>query len=459
MTPDPHQTIAALASAPGPSVRGIIRISGPYSRDVLASVFQPDPSSASWQAARRPCRWTGFLLVDAIQAPVPVAVNFWPDHRSYTGQVMAELHVPGCEPILEAILDHLCRHGARMAQRGEFTMRAFLSGRIDLLQAEAVLGVIEAADHEELQVALSQLGGNLTHRLREIRSDLIANLGDLEAGLDFVDEDIEFITTEQIVDRLKQSIAILNTLNTDADTRLPAGYRRRIVLAGLPNAGKSTLFNRLAGSETAIVSPVAGTTRDYVSTVIRLNDLPVELIDTAGWEHSSDSIMQSAQELREGQVQAADLVLWCRAADLSPKDRILDHELRMKLPRECDRILPVETRCDLAESASEPTTGLRVSATTGAGIADLKSHLSRILCNSGLSRGELLGTTAVRCRDSLRRASESLGRAVDVAMSQTGHELIAFEIRLAQRELAEILGEVYTDDLLDHIFSRFCIGK
>ena len=402
---------------------------------------------------------------------------------------MAEFHLIGSPPILEATLEEICHHGARLARRGEFTMRAFLSGRIDLLQAEAVLGVIEATDHEELQRALTQLGGGVTSRLSQIRQDLIAILGDLEAGLDFVEEDIEFITKDEIVRRLSEALKFMERLASESATRLPSGYRRRIVLAGLPNAGKSTLFNRLTGSQKAIVSPIAGTTRDYVTATIQLGGMDVDLIDTAGWEVAADLIMTRAQELRGEQMSASDLVVWCTAADLTRAEADVDAAEWQRIGQTSVPLYQVVTRADLVQDQTiqnmdvpssavshsqsslnsqevldvctdeSKTPSLRVSAETGLNLQALECQLAVRLTSSSGARSELLGTTAVRCRDSLLKTITSLAEAKTAAEKHAGDEIISLEIRNALHELGTILGEVYTDDILDHIFSNFCIGK
>ena len=458
---DLDDTIVALASPPGPALRGIVRVSGADTSDVIATLFRPDEDSANWRTTKLPRRFTGHLDLPSIVVPVPTALMYWPTRRSYTGQPMAEFHLSGSVPLVEATLEHLCENGARLARRGEFTMRAFLSGRIDLLQAEAVLGVIEATDHDELQKALSQLGGQITSRLRQLRIDLIALLGDLEAGLDFVEEDIEFVTKTEIAHRLDAALVLLNQLADVSASRLPTGYRRRVVLAGLPNAGKSTLFNRLIDQQKAIVSPIAGTTRDYLTATLRLESLEVELIDTAGWEDAADLIMERAQELRAEQVSASDLVVWCSAVDLSDDEKIEDTRLRQLAALRCPSVLGVTTRCDLQSDSESADAGsrLRISAAHGDGVEALRTELRQLLAGSQSARSDLLGTTAVRCRDSLQRTIQSLERARSATIELRGDELIAIEIRQALQELSTILGEVYTDDILDHIFSNFCIGK
>ncbi len=471
---DLDDTIVALASPPGSALRGIVRVSGTATADVVAALFRPDEKSTSWRSSKLPRRFTGHLELPSIIVPVPGALMFWPTKRSYTGQPMAEFHLIGSPPLLEATIEHLCEKGARLARRGEFTMRAFLSGRIDLLQAEAVLGVIEATDHEELQKALSQLGGRMTSRLGQVRADLIALLGDLEAGLDFVEEDIEFITKPEIARRLDEALLVVKQLAEDSASRLPAGYRRRVVLAGLPNAGKSTLFNRLIGQQKAIISPIAGTTRDYLTATLPLDSIEVELIDTAGWEDAADLIMASAQELRGEQVSASDLVVWCTAADLSDQDKAEDEQLRRLAAKQSSAMIHVLTRIDLMmgrpsdesdatvqldESNATMHSALCVSAETGHNIEALRETILACLNSANASRSELLGTTAVRCRDSLQRATQSLDHALTATRANHGDELISMEIRSALHELGTILGDVYTDDILDHIFSNFCIGK
>ncbi|MCA9058856.1 MAG: tRNA modification GTPase [Planctomycetaceae bacterium] len=462
---DLEQTIAALASPPGGGERGIIRLSGRNLADLLPRLFHAD--SDDWQNRRLPWRTEGILTIPRIGIPLSAALMYWPTSRSYTGQPMAEFHLTGATPLLDAVLERLFECGARPAERGEFTMRAFLSGRIDLVQAEAVVGVIDATNHEELTTALQQLGGAMTSRLATVRGSLIELLGDLEAGLDFVEEDIEFITKQEILSRLQHCQTTLEDLISDAHARLPSGYHPRIVLAGLPNAGKSTLFNCLLGQQKALVSPVSGTTRDYLSATIRLGEVDVEIIDTAGLEQSFDGIMQIAQEMRQEQWQASDLVLWCSAADNDAELAERDAGLRQTAVMDADSLIRVITRVDLLDTPTDTPdatadcsgTITPVSAVTGMGIASLRAVIHRRLAQRTSTRGELLASTAVRCRDSLRRAAEATNRALAATELQSGDELIAVEIRQILHELSVILGQVYTDDILDHIFSRFCIGK
>jgi tRNA modification GTPase len=449
-------TIAALASAPGPAARGIVRISGPSARPSVEHVFQPDEPQ-TWRATRRAARHRGRLRLASLRFALPVSVYYWPNRRSYTGQPAAELHLVGSPPILESVLAALYASGVRPARPGEFTLRAFLAGRIDLVQAEAVLGVVDAHDHRELETALRQLAGGLSGQLGKVRGDLLDLLADLEAGLDFVDEDIQFVTREEVAGRLAASQGALETLLAKASERIQSTGRARVVLAGLPNAGKSALFNALAGRQAALVSEVEGTTRDYLSAAFEWGGAAIELIDTAGWESGVIGIAFTAQELRREQIAQADLVLWCTAADLDARGRAADSALRDALCRDNRPVLVVGTKCDL--DISPGTTGLHVSAYTGSGLDELiEAVAERLTANSSGNR-QFVGTAAARCRESLEGAIADLRLAAESASRGSGDEIVALEVREALAHLGSILGEIYTDDVLDRIFSRFCIGK
>jgi tRNA modification GTPase len=458
MALDPDETIAALASPPGPAERGIIRVSGRNTVALLQQLLHKDSSAPALGTLKRATRLQCSLHVPQIGLPVPTDLLVWPTSRSYTGQPAAEIHMVGSPPLLDAVLERLHQLGTRPAQRGEFTMRAFLAGRIDLVQAEGVLGVIDAADHVELTTALQQLGGGITEQFAEIRQTIIALLGDLEAGLDFVEEDIEFVTHSEITQRLTDILQTLNRLAEGSQSRLPSGYQRRIVLAGLPNAGKSTLFNCLTGQQRAIVSPIAGTTRDYLSANIPIHNVEAELIDTAGEEAATTVIMNRAQQLRSEQLSFSDLIVWCTAADLTTEQLAENQQLRQQASAISRQVIDVITRIDV-HPVSPPQDAIAVSVPQGTGIDQLKQTLAASLKNDQSTRSELLFSTASRCRDSLRRAIESIQAALAAVNDNMGDEVIAIELRTTLHELGMILGEVYTDDILDHIFSNFCIGK
>lgn len=474
-TAELDQTIAAVASAPGGAGRGIIRVSGEDSVTCVGRLFDPaEPrDQAPSRTAYRDC---GIIRLPDFP-PVQADAWVWPTARSYTGEPMMELHLPGSPPLLECVLESLFENGVRPARAGEFTLRAFLAGRMDLAQAEAVLGVIDADDHEELTAALNQLAGGLSGRLLQLRSDLLELLADLEAGLDFVEEDIEFVSREEVMQRLQNGIDVVQSLEQQADDRMLTVGHLRVVLAGLPNAGKSTLFNALTDSDDAIVSSIAGTTRDYLSARVACGELTIELVDTAGMDQSQSGIDGFAQQLCGDVVDEADLVLWCSPLDADSRAQFEDRLSLETVVMRNRRVLQIGTRGDLAtgtpsrvehltqrqlttdDNGVNSDKHLIVSAVTGEGLDLLQATISQVLSENSKGERQFVGSTAARSRDSLRRSSESLQRAIEAADHRLGDELVAFETRAAIETLGEIVGTVYTDDLLDQIFSRFCIGK
>jgi tRNA modification GTPase len=457
--------IAALASAPGAAARGIVRISGPDVRDVLDRLGICDSARREPRPPNTvPRRFQGALfLKDIGDAALPVDVMYWPTSRSYTGQPLAELHTVGSPPLLEAVLAELFRQGVRPARAGEFTLRAFLAGRLDLIEAEAVLGVIDAQDHQELETALKQLGGGLSGEIAAVRSDLLDLLAELEAGLDFVEEDIEFVERADLINRLTHALDAIGRLSRQAENRLQTTGRWRVVITGLPNAGKSCLFNALAREEAAIVSPIKGTTRDVLVANVDLEGVAVELIDTAGWEASPDDMMKQAEAKRLEHALAADVLLFCIAKDQTAEDAAWNREQLAELRAQGRSCLAIQTKDDLAMDpvslADFASPLIRVSAITEQGLEELKHRIALALSQQSQGGRQLIGTTAARSRESLTAAEEALREALAAAQQSAGEEIIALELHQALDHLGRILGTVFTDDILDRIFSKFCIGK
>ena len=480
------ETIAALASPPGPALRGIVRISGHDTVSVLQQILDRHPTSGlpSTFDLRTSRRYERMISVPECRATLPVAVCLWPTIRSFTGEPLAELHLIGSPPLLNEVLERAFTSGARPAERGEFTLRAFLAGRIDLVQAEAVLGVIDAANQGQLETALDQLAGGISHTIGQVREDLLLHLADLEAGLDFVEEDIDFVQRPEFLHRLTDALEMVGRLLDQSDRRMQSTGRYRVVLGGLPNAGKSTLFNQLAGRPDALVSPVSGTTRDYLIVALEHRGVEFDLLDTAGWDDARNGIDQAAAELRNDQVRRADLVLWCTPTPNEAASLSADRELLEACRQLNPHIVNVTTKADLAcipaladaslrsiagetsmdQDVKQPSVHdesqppIRVSAQTGEGIAGLLDAIAAFLSVQS-SGADVIGSTAARCRESLVHSQRSLKRARTLMESNAGDELIALELRGALDHLGRIVGSVYTDDILDRIFSRFCIGK
>ena len=433
---DLNDTIVALSSAAGPGARAVVRLSGPDAfRHASALFTATDPI-----AFNRRRLYPGHIALPDIAAPLPADLYVFPGPHTYTGQHVAELHTVGCPPLVELLIAELLKKGARAARPGEFTLRAFLAGKLDLTRAEAVLGVIEAGSRDELKEALAQLAGGVTRPLQELRSDLLDLLADLEAGLDFTEEDINFIGSDDLLHRLGKGLALLTLLDKQLEQRSLGGRPFRAVLAGRPNAGKSSLFNALTGGR-ALVSPEPGTTRDYLVQRLDLDGVTVELIDTAGWQEAVGGIEAQAQTLGRGQMTSADLVLLCVEAgcELTPDERASG--------------VVIVTKCDLAQ----PLFGeVATSAATGLGLDALRSLIAE---RAKRMAQPPLAPSVSRCRHHVAACLDRLRQAHQMVLFGEPPELVALELRGALDELGEMVGAVYTDDLLDRIFSRFCIGK
>ncbi|HUS39067.1 MAG TPA: tRNA uridine-5-carboxymethylaminomethyl(34) synthesis GTPase MnmE [Pirellulales bacterium] len=470
-------TIVALATAPGAGARAVVRLAGQDVTACLALCFAAD-DDRDLATIRHASRFSGQFQLDD-QQTIPCALFLWPDRRSYTRTPVAEIHVINSPPLLDVILCTLCDHGCRLAEPGEFTLRAFLGGRIDLPQAEAVLGVIDAANAQQLNVALRQLSGGLSGPLTDIRNQLLDLLAHLEAGLDFVEEDIEFISRDALLQQLTSARNKVSKVADQMQQRTEIVDTTLVVLTGSANVGKSSLFNAMIARDGALVSDIAGTTRDYVSATLDLDGLTCQLIDTAGIEETQDDdvITAQAQAASVRQLEAAALQIVCLDAS-----RPLSREERSRLsePSRAPRIIAL-TKQDLPHAVvreeivaeivvvekipAKPVLQekdlpvVAVSSHTGQGLDKLRTLLKSVITESTGTDNAFVLATASRCHDSLRRAGLDLESAQTGAESNAGEELVAADIRHALNELGQVMGEVYADDILDRVFSQFCIGK
>jgi len=457
---DPHDTIVARASAPGGAPRGVVRISGTRAVDIAAGL-----AVGSLKTPRHACVVPAEVQLAADRL-LPVELHVWPDTRSYTREPTVELHTIGSPPLLDLLVQRITSSGARIAEPGEFTLRAFLAGRLDLTQAEAVLGVIDANGQAALDTALEQLAGGIARPLATLREELLILLADLEAGLDFADEDIEFIAADVLAERLQSAANGLRKLSQQLSSRSVAGGLPRVILYGQTNVGKSSLFNALlakfskvnstsashAAATPAIVSPQPGATRDFLTAEVSLAGVACQLVDTAGIEllGSDATPGTKAQDMTKAEYARGTLILHC-------SDQ----------PSELTRLaglneLNVLTKCDLDSSAKAgpygiATSGIATSAASGAGLDALAEAVALKLNEVGCT--SMAPSTAARSESSVRLAIAALESAQSLASAGESEELVAAELRLSLSELGQIAGVVYTDDVLDRVFSRFCIGK
>jgi len=467
-------TVTAQASARGAAYRGIVRISGPDSVGAIRQWFRmpsnnPHPhENQPFAAGHFPQIADGELTVWGDKLPVPCVLYYWPEGRGFTGQPSVELHTIGSQPLLDTVVRTLCESGCRLAGPGEFTLRAFLSGRIDLPQAEAVLGVIDADDGKQLEVALRQLAGGIGQPLAALRERLLETTCHLEAEFDFADDDIEFIDRDLLRQKLRTSAQLIEQTLQQMRQRTSTSERHCVVLIGRPNAGKSSLFNALIQSArqrnisttistnmvAAIVSPQPGTTRDRLEAEMQIGELSLTLFDTAGIEAvesiGDDQPRQLAQAVTREAVDPAELVLLCLESGKEPTE-----SENAFLHDNADRTMIVRTKCDLYSASGF---GLQTSAETGEGLPQLLAAMeTRLQCKN--AHGEVVPATALRCRESLSLAAESLHNALQLTETRHDDILIVTEMRIALEHIGQMTGAVHNDEILDRIFSRFCIGK
>ena len=466
MSFDIEDTIAAIASAPGEGVRGIVRISGPQALQCLEPIFSSsDAQSVSLSDCQRTNAFRGSLNIGS-DLELPGELLVWPTRKSYTRQPTAEFHTLGSKPLLQQALSRICQSGARLANPGEFTLRAFLSGRIDMTQAEAVLAVIDANGTSQMNVALKQLAGGLAGPLGDIRDQLMSVLAELEAGLDFVEEDIEFISQQQLTDQLSAALTSLEKIKQQIDHRDSAVQAIKAVLFGMPNSGKSSLFNSLTKSDQAIVTDLAGTTTDFVSAKLSINVEPgtlnVELIYTAGFENAADEIKRDSQQHRIEQQEQALVRLFC----IDGSRDLLQWELDQLKLINSDTIIVI-TKSDLGaaipdclpKEVPKEVPIVVTSTVSSEGLDRLSEQLYSTVMKSQMGQTSVVGSTVLRASESLAQATDSVELALRAAADELGEELVAAEIRQALTGLGQVVGTVYTDDILDLVFGRFCIGK
>jgi tRNA modification GTPase len=441
-------TIFALSSGKGVSGIAVIRLSGAQARSAVQALIRsvmPEPRRASVRALYgTPHDQSPDTQKDT---PIDRAMVLWlPGPASFTGEDMAEFHVHGGVAVVEAVLQALAAvEGCRPAEPGEFTRRAFENGRLDLTEAEGIADLIAAETEAQRQQAVRQMDGALGEVYETWRHDLIQALAYMEAELDFVEEALP----EDLIAHVLPGVqALATTIAAHLDDnhrgeRLRDGFQ--VVILGEPNVGKSSLINALSNRDVAIVSDIAGTTRDMIEVHLNLGGYPVTLVDTAGLRDGGDVIEQEGVRRAKLRATSADLSLRLYSADNFPQT--LDATVE----------LVVASKCDL-EPAALPNGVLALSTKTGEGVEALLAELEQRVIK-GMEVQEAPGITRIRHRQALEQAQEELQRALDGAAINKEPELIAEDLRLASRALGRITGRVDVEDLLDVIFSDFCIGK
>ena len=444
------ETIAALATPPGVGGVGIVRVSGPGVRALAIELL------ASLPEARRAI-FRRFL--DSTGAPIDEGIAlFFPAPHSFTGEDVLELQGHGGPVVMDLLLQRCLECGARIAQPGEFSQRAFLNGRLDLAQAEAVADLIESGTAAAARLALRSLEGEFSQKIHKLVEAMIGLRLHVEAALDFPEEEIDFLSDKKVSTDLREIRDDLARLIASA--RLGRLMRDGLILviAGLPNAGKSSLLNALSQRQTAIVTEIPGTTRDLLRERIQLDGIPLHLIDTAGLRDSDDKIEQEGVRRARGEIEQADRILWVYDSIEDPHNRGL---AEARLPAQVPLTL-IRNKIDIDRQSPalhrvDGITEISLSAREGLGMDLLRTHLRQSVGYHGQQEGAFIARR--RHLDALKRASEYLHTG-EVALLETGSgELLAEDLRQAQQALSEITGEFSSDDLLGRIFSSFCIGK
>jgi tRNA modification GTPase len=455
-----QDTIAAIATPVGEGAVAIVRVSGPDAERIASSVFVRAGDKNGRLVSHR-------LYHGRIQDPgsqkildeVLLAVMRKP--RSYTGEDIVELHCHGGAFVVRRVLELVLAQGARHAEPGEFTKRAFLNGRIDLTQAEAVLDIIRARTEKGVELAVSQAGGELSRWVHELRENLLDIVVQVEAAIDFPEEEIELLRHSELIrqiDSLRVKIeAIIATYDWGRLVRDGA----RVCICGRPNVGKSSLLNALLGEQRVIVTPVPGTTRDVIEEAINLNGLPVVLWDTAGIRTTVDQVESLGVELSLAHVEKADaaIIVVDGSAEISEDDRRC---LRATARKKC---LIVINKDDLPQaldgaqldSAVSGAAVMRVSAKNGTGLSELKHALRELLVDKEVEPPVVL--TNLRHRAALAAGNSALSDAVTSLQNRYAPELVAINLQEAMERLEEVVGKTTNQNILERIFSTFCIGK
>lgn len=451
-----NETIVAISTPPGRGGIGMVRLSGPYAAEIanglltlrtplahararLAQIFDPETKSK---------------LDEAV-------VTYFARPNSYTGEDLVEIAAHGSPVVLELLVRLSLQRGARLARPGEFTERAFLSGRIDLTQAEAVRDLIEAQTLYQVRVAAEQMGGALSRRIQPPKQTLVELIALLEAGIDFAEDDIDVTPDAEIVTRIDTIAAELEKLARSFEHGRIVHSGLTLAIVGRPNVGKSSLFNRLVERERAIVTAIPGTTRDLVTERVSLGGIPLELVDTAGLREATDEAESLGIQKSREALADADIVLVVLEAGIPLRHDEAD--LIQSLAGR--RALIVRNKSDLdidgdtvVENERVPASFVTTSALTGAGIAELREALLAMVRHPA-SESESGMLTSLRHHEAVTSALAALAAAKNAVAGKIPHEMLLLDLYASLRQLDSLTGETTADDILNRIFSTFCIGK
>lgn len=455
-----EDTIAAIATPPGEGGIGIIRISGDHASEIMGKIFKPaNPSSLE----NRKMSYGNIVDPSSKKILDEVLCVYMKGPKTYTTEDVVEINCHGGMVPLRKTLELVLNSGARLAEPGEFTKRAFLNGRLDLSQAEAVIDVIKARTDKTFDVAMGQLEGLFSKRIKEIRKKLVDILVNVTVNIDYPDEDIEEITYEKLESDLNEVREDLSKLLSSADTGKILREGLNVAIIGKPNVGKSSLMNSLLNEARAIVTEIPGTTRDTIEEHLSIRGIPVRLTDTAGIRETSDIIEKMGIEKSKKSFNEADLVIFIldSSREISDEDleimELVDQKKTIVVLNkiDLDRVIDFdEVRTKLPEAMI-----LETSMETQTGIDQIEDEIVSMIYGGKVSQSESIMVTNVRHKNILERAEKSIGDAVFMTQQKEALEFIEIDVNSCYSELGEIIGETVQDDIINEVFSRFCLGK
>ena len=453
-----NQTIVAISTASGIGGIGIIRMSGEKSFNILNKIFKPYNKEDN--------KIRGYSIkygniVDNGEIIDEVLVSFFKSPKSYTKENMCEINSHGGTVVMKKILDLCIRNGAEIAEPGEFTKRAFLNGRIDLSQAEAVIDIINAKTDKEAKVSIEQLEGNLSKKIKEIRNIIISIMADIEATIDYPEYDIEEVTNERILNTLDEVSSILYSLKKSFNNGkiLREGITATIV--GRPNSGKSSLLNLLLNEERAIVTDIEGTTRDTIEEFVSIEGVPLKIIDTAGIRKAKDKVEKIGVEKALEIAKRSDIIIaiFDRNREFNEEDeqilKIIENKNSIILLNKSD----LENKIDVSkfEKLNKPI--IEVSIKNGNGIDEIYEAISNMFKLKEIANDSETIVSNVRHKNIINSSIENLENARNIVKSNMPIDIISTYLKEILEELGKITGETVTDDVIAEIFSKFCLGK
>lgn len=458
-----EDTIAAIATAYGEGGIGIVRLSGEESKPILDRIFVPKSREYKESIVNKRLYYGHIIDPADNQTVDEVLAVCMKGPETYTAEDVVEIYCHGSVVALRKTLALALRSGARLAEPGEFTKRAFLNGRLDLSQAEAVIDIVRAKTDKTFDVAMSQMEGALSSQVKDIRSLLMNLLVDITVNLDYPDEDIEIMTYEKLTDSTLQISDMIDTLLSTAGAGKIIRDGLNVAIIGKPNVGKSSLMNALLRESRAIVTDIPGTTRDTIEEVISIKDIPVKLTDTAGIRETEDQIERIGIEKSKESFNRADLILFIvdGSSSLTGEDRKIMSRLGER------NVIILVNKTDLGIQAEEEELAItlphakmiRTAIGKNIGVEELEQQIVSMVYGGQVRQEESILVTNVRHMELLERAKSAINDALTMSQNTEALDFIEVDVRRCWELLGEIIGEAVTEDIIDQVFARFCLGK